>query len=1274
MVKTRSNLETNGPLPLPFDPNNIEGDGGNTKRARIAFNLFQDIATRWPSDEMKRFLFSKPGFEDGAEAEWIPVRPLGRGSRMKVALWKKVDATGAEIDYLVIKDSNIDPWLVALYSTGLVREAVYQGHLSAMKESRRNITQLRAYKFNPDNQSDPRADRARLYLRYAPHGTLEDVFYRYRALRTYLPESYLWSVLVDLANAITILRKCPTAWNPVLRNGQVPPDMDQDPEAFILHQDIKPENCFVGAPDPKANSRAAYCPAELGDFGSSEVRKPDSGAKLFFKSGTRGFAAPEQCSYGENWQDKIYNFYPGYFGIRETTNVWGVGQVLWHLMTLRSIREFPADFGFLLDSTKDPMNLPPPQQESNFYDAYTRHFMPHSECEHPAAKYSGKLEDLVYECLRPDFTERPSATNLLRQAKKGLKDSLRGTNKKDVQQVYFSNAAMNDHIQPPGDAPFVFSRAHQTDNFIFEGMIMQNPYHFPDPEDAPLKPRAGWHRFQIGALGPPTHPASAEYMHEYPLPLFQQPDYPQMGYLVSELQQGKLIGRKDVGFFQNEPLLPPKRARSWDPQDEADHEMRVLLRELRNKTQAYASGKSIRLLTCVLESEKFDVAAAEKVFKWLYKAGSANIRFPWSQKPLVQQQARNVMHKWQKRFNNMRPRTLRECMYFVINEAVGAARVDMAIKKMDFVFQPEDLEGPDVEQPQPLQVNSQIKDRNQRLREVMTVLRDLYERGIIPSHYHDPEEMARFLAANHGDVKATVARVRAQIECHARAFSRAHLRTAYWDRRRAAEKGRARKHDRMRAREVDVHLQDEADGMITDAYVYAEDDADGVVSSVDQTVFQWRNAERLRQRRADEAAGRHVLFGPADRVREPATTFIKEEWADYNEFEDDGPPGHRHRRDRQRDGAERWGEGAVGPGGALGFSQGDLDVQADQGMGFRQRDDEEVFRLQPDAYPQPVGLNAGVSASEANDFIPYQVERNGIVEHVFPGDQQPQRRPPGYFHPGLVDGSGDGRINQGDEGAEDAEQEQVASMTDDRRLYDDDEPTFEEADLGGGDDEGASAPAAATSKHMVRNDDNDDDYWARRKEELADERAEHEDEMLEQASDEFQHERRVELILKLRNKPVARLRRNSLGGGIGDRRDVSFGEVGRRERKRGEHEELFMSGGLGEEDREGMHRDEKYQQRVWEENMNNIEDHWGDRDLGVTGGNGDAEDGGEDDAIEEVYDTDETGENRENDGNEEDYSNGEDFLYGLEDDQELLSDDSEGEVFGYGGNEDEDWE
>jgi hypothetical protein len=485
----------------------------------------------------------------------------------------------------------------------------------------------------------------------------------------------------------------------------------------------------------------------------------------------------------------------------------------------------------------------------------------------------------------------------------------------------------------------------------------------------------------------------------------------------------------------------------------------------------------------------------------------------------------------------------------------------------------------------------------------------------------------------------------------------------------------------MRAREVDIHLQDEADGMITDTYVYVEDDADAVVSSVDQIVFQRRNAERLRQRRADEAEGGHLLFGPADRMREPATTFIKEEWANYNEFEDDGPPGHRHRRDRQRGGAERWGDGAVEPGGALGFLQGGLDVQADQGMGFRQRDDEEVFRLQPDAYPQPfevvqqpVGPNAGVSASEENDFIPYQVEKNGIVEHVFPGDQQPQERPPGYFYTGPVNGSGDGGINQGDEWAEDGEQEQVASMTDDRRLYDDDGSTFEEEDLGGGDDEGASARAAATSKQMVRYDDNDDDYEARRKEELADERAEHEYEVLEQASDEFQHERRVELILKLRNKPVARLRRNSVGGGIGDRRDVSFGEVGRRERKRGEHDWLFMSGGLGEEDREGMHRDEEYQQRVWEENVNNIEDHWGNRDLGVAGGNGDAKAGAEDDAMEEVDDTDETGENRENDGDEEDDSNGEDFLYGLEDDQELLSDDSEGEMFGYGGDEDEDWE
>lgn len=333
MVITRSNRDTgHGPDPLPFDPKEIIITDGIKARAKIATYYWNQLLSRWPEPHWLKVFSTKPEIEAGLETEWVPAKALGSGSRMTVCLWKELDDNGDAVDSLVIKDRQLRFAHGDVYSVGLAREAVIQGHLTAMKGSKDVITQLRGYKFVPAQTDYVDTDRARMYMRYAPHGTLDDVFNRYRATKTHLPELFLWSVLVDLAQSRCLLSECPSTWNPILRQDEIPPDFEQDPNNFILHQDMKGLNCFIGDGRVKGRSLSKYHPVELGDFGLAEPRKPRSGEKTFNTAGTLGWLAPEQLLFDRYWQRPIYNRVNNTVNpITETTNAWGVGQIMWHL-------------------------------------------------------------------------------------------------------------------------------------------------------------------------------------------------------------------------------------------------------------------------------------------------------------------------------------------------------------------------------------------------------------------------------------------------------------------------------------------------------------------------------------------------------------------------------------------------------------------------------------------------------------------------------------------------------------------------------------------------------------------------------------------------------------------------------------------------------------------------------------------------------------------------------------------------------------------------------
>jgi serine/threonine protein kinase len=461
MVTTR----TGAPGHLPFDVDSLAVEPDNRKRPQVPFNLVSNMLARWSKPEWISYFFSGAGFEENADAEWIPVRPLAPPNNLKqlIALWKKVDQLGDDVDHIVVKHCPLRPDDDRTYGAGLNNEAVFQAHLSAIPQSHHNNTQLRGYKFYPTATGNVSDESGRLYIRFAPNGTLSDVFYRYRAFRTYLPVLFIWSVLLDLAKASLLMSNCPANWRPILPNDSRDRALwAQDPGAFIVHQDIKPENCFIGINSTKLGRTSPYHPAEMGDFGLSGVCKDTRPPRDFFDWGTHTWFAPEQNHYGEQWQRKIFNFRTPPSGIRDTTNVWPIGKIVANLMKLEDIKFLGAWMGYKRQpraSAAPPFNSAgwDAEDEANYYRR-GRHFIDMAEfdCQWQAGRYSEELRKLVYECLRPDHAQGPTAEALFRAAQAGFHSCHRTMRKQNPRPVYHSNGDMNDHVPPPGDADWQF--------------------------------------------------------------------------------------------------------------------------------------------------------------------------------------------------------------------------------------------------------------------------------------------------------------------------------------------------------------------------------------------------------------------------------------------------------------------------------------------------------------------------------------------------------------------------------------------------------------------------------------------------------------------------------------------------------------------------------------------------------------------------------------------------------------------------------------------------
>ena len=175
--------------------------------------------------------------------EWKPIRILGAGGFGVAALYERRTAEGAFVDDIVIKTAKLDTQTAKRW--WVPREAHVMTQLDERDcESILYLRRWKAYRINSDGDIRPPKDYKlekskgshwRFYLETCPFGDLDILRWRYVAWGQYLPEAFLWHCFKAFAMAA----------NTMAEGGFRHADNfnQQAWESYILHTDIKPQNC-----------------------------------------------------------------------------------------------------------------------------------------------------------------------------------------------------------------------------------------------------------------------------------------------------------------------------------------------------------------------------------------------------------------------------------------------------------------------------------------------------------------------------------------------------------------------------------------------------------------------------------------------------------------------------------------------------------------------------------------------------------------------------------------------------------------------------------------------------------------------------------------------------------------------------------------------------------------------------------------------------------------------------------------------------------------------
>ena len=638
----------------------------------LSLNNFANALLRGP--DWAEFLTSDLGYEDGNDEDWLPTKVLGKGGFGKVALWSKKNDLSDVVDNIAVKQRYLEH--NPLSSTGiwmnnLAREAYIQSQLTS-QDQHNCIVPLKGYKYYAAMR------QCRLYMEYAPHGTLETIGKRFWASERYLPELWLWCVFEKLAEACFLMRTCPTNWERM----QPLQARDQRSTAkFILHCDIKPGNIFLYDRQPM-RERSRKLPqvpiVKLGDFGLAQVttRTAFNNPRML-TGGTRSYKPPEvrlefhpPRLFDELWQLRVHLQGQGQ-KYNEQHNIWALGKVM-------------HDLAFLQDPELCHQQLFALQEQDYYNGAHPLcgHFALPYDTTNPLrpVDYSQGLRDLIRECLLPDIILRPKSRDLLDSVQElkqkcidDIKEQHRPQHPRESDEVQLTTVEMNNlPYRPEANFPTgVDANGRITDQAWEAWQEIRNSDYFDPDEPLFAPPRAKWAAFyqREDAESPFKRRKTNDYRAKR---------WVQVG---NKVQLRPNLDELSNARRQEQRNRQPKRMQSWDENIERDANIRQKLRELRRRTP-YAENQPLAMFELILRNAGHVVSDAEEVLGWLYRP-NVQPDWTWLQEAHIPRKARRVRQRLDAL--NVK-RNLKECKYFVRHSAYGVEQVDHAVAQMMGIF------------------------------------------------------------------------------------------------------------------------------------------------------------------------------------------------------------------------------------------------------------------------------------------------------------------------------------------------------------------------------------------------------------------------------------------------------------------------------------------------------------------------------------------------------------------------------------------------------------
>ncbi|KAI5203083.1 hypothetical protein E4T39_04352 [Aureobasidium subglaciale] len=305
----------------------LKGSRKVSSLARMAMRNIPFYNNRAPNKERTLDEFK---YRETLPGGWIGVKQiLGKGGQGCTRLFVKVDGQNKIIERIAVKESlarmsrwiEEDMWFPGRYGKD-PRESIIHKLLTLETPQKweRYIVKYLSHSINHELKSH------RTYMEYVEGGDLDGLFKAHKRPYnhpnpnggdhiaspggTAPSESFIWYLLKQMAIALHRMNNIP---------------LNAYKDQYVVHQDIKPANIFLGNPDP--NDFPKYPVLKLGDFGSSRIthKFDKNNPSGYDDPQTQGYKCAEMSSHVTDKND---------WELSSATNVWQIGMTAATLMKL----------------------------------------------------------------------------------------------------------------------------------------------------------------------------------------------------------------------------------------------------------------------------------------------------------------------------------------------------------------------------------------------------------------------------------------------------------------------------------------------------------------------------------------------------------------------------------------------------------------------------------------------------------------------------------------------------------------------------------------------------------------------------------------------------------------------------------------------------------------------------------------------------------------------------------------------------------------------------